>query len=195
MTKLSSRSLTILALVVVPAALALAPSVAAGKKAKKVKISLEGPINHSKDPGYTPKTHLCCFPSYVPTIQIEAKVGGKKPAKVKVTQYGLWGPCSGYEYSDGESKHELTVKLKKNGTFSGSDTQYGTDTLTVSGKIVGKKIATGTVREVEQREYMPGGYAYGTCDSGTATWTASRVTEFSQVKKSYDQTLVYPAGL
>lgn len=92
MTKLSSRSLTILALVAIPAALAIVPSVAVAKKGE---LNLEGPINHSKDPGYTPLTHRCCFPSYTPTIQIEMKFRGKKVKKFKVTQYGLWGPCSG----------------------------------------------------------------------------------------------------
>jgi hypothetical protein len=197
MTKLSSRFLTILAAVAIPAALVMVPSVAVAKKlTKRVKIDLEGPINHSKDPGYTPTSHLCCFPSYTPTIQIRAKFGGKKGSSVQVTQYGLWGSCSVREYSDGESKHEITLKPKKNGSFSGTDTEFGTNTLTVSGQIFGKKTASGTVREVEVREHRePPTSAEGTCDSGTVTWTASRVPALSEPKASYDSGLVYPAGL
>lgn len=198
MTKLSGRFLMILAAVTIPAALVMAPSAAVAKKlTKRVRINLEGPINHSKDPGYAPTSHLCCFPSYTPTIQIRAKFGGKKGSSVQVTQYGLWGSCSVHEYSDGESKHEITLKPKKNGTFSGTDTQYGTDTLTVSGRILGKRTASGTVREVEVRapKDPPLSYAEGTCDSGTVSWTASRVPVLTDLKASYDSGLVYPAGL
>ncbi len=180
MTKPSSRSLMIIALLV--AALATVPSVAAAKDGKKVKVSLEGPINHPKDPGLTPLTHLCCFPTYTPTIQIELKYRGKSLKSVKLTQFGLWGPCSGFESSDGESKHEIAVKPKKNGSFSGTDTQNGTDTLTVSGQILGKRSASGIVREVEQRPFKEGGYAWGTCDSGVVSWTANRVGALTDSK-------------
>jgi len=195
MTKLSRRFLTILAAAAVTA-LAAAPSMASAKRPHKIEINLEGPINHSKDPGYTPTSHLCCFPSYTPTIQIEWSFGGKKPAKVEVTQYGLWGSCSVHEYSDGESKQELTLKPKKNGTFSGTGTMYGDETMTVSGKLT-RTSATGLVREVEVRppRQPPNSYAEGTCDSGTVSWSASRVPELSKLKESYDSGLVYPAGL
>lgn len=196
MTKRSSRFLTILAAVAVPVALVMAPSVAVAKKPKKVKINLQGPITHSKDPGYTPYSHLCCFPSYTPTIQIKARFGGKKQPKVEVTAYGLWGPCSGAEYSDGESKEEISLKPKKNGTFGGTHTEFGRNTLTVTGQILRRSgTASGTVHLVEDRGPPSNSHAYGICDSGTVTWTASKVAVLSDVKASYDPSLVYPAGL
>lgn len=195
MTKLS-RFLALLAVVAVPVALLIAPSAASAKKterAKRYKVNLEGPIDHPKDPGFAPGSDLCCFPSYEPTIQIKAKHKRKNRSEVVVTQYGLWGPCSGYSSSDGESKHQFTGKLKKNGKFSGTSTQYsGTAILTVSGKIVGGT-ASGTVREVEKYPFNEGsGTAWGTCDSGTASWTASKVKELSDVKGTFDPTLGRP---
>jgi hypothetical protein len=193
MTKLSSRFLTILALVAVPAALAIAPSAAVAKKAKT--INLEGPINHSKDPGYGPGDHLCCFPSFTPTIEIVATLGGKKPL-VGVGEYGLWGPCSGSGTSSGGTRQALWVKPKKNGAFAGTSTEAGTTaTLTVSGRIRRNGTASGTVREVVVYPYTPSGSAWGTCDSGTVSWTASKVTNPTKPKESYDPSLVYPAGL
>jgi hypothetical protein len=195
MTKLSGRFLTILALVCVPAVLAIAPSAAVAKKTKKARIiNLEGPINHSKDPGYTPGDHLCCFPSFTPTIQIRATLGGKKPS-VSVTEYGLWGHCSGAESSRGGTRQGLVVKPKKNGAFAGTSTEDGTAaTLTVSGQIRRNGTASGTVREVVVYPYTPSGSAWGTCDSGTVTWTATKVAALTTLKPSYDPSLVYPAG-
>jgi hypothetical protein len=196
MTKRTGRFLMILVAVAVPLTVLMAPSAAPAKTQKRVKIYFEGPINHSKDPGYTPLTHDCCFPSYTPTIQIQAKTGGTKPTKIEVTQYGLWGPCSGSEYSDGESKDEITFKPKKISTpFSGSHTGPINNTVTVTGRILGKRTASGTVREVEVRQNMGPGYAWGTCDSGTVTWTASRVKQLTDLKASFNPNLIYPAGL
>jgi hypothetical protein len=183
------RSLTILAAVAVPLALVMAPSVAVAKKTpKRVHVFLEGPINHPKDQGLTPGSNLCCFHTYTPMIQIEAKLGGTKAEKVTVTQYGLWGPCTGFHNSDGLSKHEFSYKPKKKGkpgSFSGTDidAQFGHNTLTVSGRFVGRSSASGLVREVEERAFKEpaGGYAYGTCDSGTVSWTASRVPQLTDI--------------
>ena len=196
MTQRTSRFLMILVAIAVPVAL-MAPSAAVAKKnPKKVKINLEGPINHSKDPGYTPYSHLCCFPSYTPTIQIKARFGGKKKPKVEVTQYGLWGPCSGAEYNDGESKTEIKLKPKKNGSFAGSATELGRNTVTVTGQILRRSgTASGTVRLVEDYGPPSNSHAYGLCDSGTVSWTASRVPALSDPKASFNPNLVYPEGL
>ena len=200
MTKPRRRSLTILALVALPAALVMvAPSAVPAKTSKRVKIYLEGPINQTKDPGYTPYSHNCCFPSYVPTIQIEAKLGGTKKPKVKVTVYGLWSKCSGAEYADGESKNEITFKPKKkngSGQFSVTHTDFPADTLTVTGQIVSKRTASGTARLVEDRGSTPdNAHAWGICDSGAISWTATRVKALSDIHPSFNPNLVYPEGL
>jgi hypothetical protein len=195
MTKRTSRLAIAFLALVVPAAVLIAPPATVAKKSKRVKIYLEGPINHSKDPGYTPYSHNCCFPSYVPTIQIKAKFGGSKKPSVKVTQFGLWGPCSGAEYSDGESKDEMTLKPKKNRSFAGTHTdEFGT-IFTVAGQIRRNGTASGTVRQVENRGPPSNEHAYGICDSGTVTWTASRVPALTDLHASFNPNLVYPEGL
>jgi hypothetical protein len=201
MTKLSRRALTILAGVALPAALLMvAPTaVPANKTPKRVHIYLEGPINQTKDPGYTPYSHNCCFPSYVPTIQIEAKLGGSKPAKIEVGVYGIWSKCTGAEYADGESKNEITFKPKKksgNIPFSGTHKEFPADTLTVTGRLAGKRTASGTARLVEERGSTPdNAHAWGTCDSGAVSWTATRVPALSDIHASFNPDLVYPEGL
>jgi hypothetical protein len=194
MTKRTSRLLIVLLAVALPAAVLMAPPATVAKKSKRVKLYLEGPIDKPKDPGYAPYSHLCCFPSFTPTIQIKAKFGGSKKPSVKATQYGLWGKCSGAEYSDGLSKDEINVKPKKNRSFAGTHTEFG-NTVTITGQILRNGTASGTARVVEDRGGPSNSHAYGICDSGTVTWTASRVPALSDVKGSFNPNLVYPDGL
>jgi hypothetical protein len=201
MTKLGRRSLTVLVAVALPAALLMAtPSAVPAKKAqKRVHLYFEGPINQTKDPGYTPYSHNCCFPSYVPTIQIEAKLGGTKQAKIEVTVYGIWSKCTGAEYADGESTNEITFKPKKkdgSSPFSGNHTALFSGTVTVAGQIVAKHTASGTARVVEDRGSTPDpAHAWGICDSGVKSWTATRVKALSDIHGSYNPNLIYPEGL
>jgi hypothetical protein len=198
--KLGRRSLTVLVAVALPAALLMAtPSAVPAKKAqKRVHLYFEGPINQTKDPGYTPYSHNCCFPSYVPTIQIEAKLGGTKQAKLEVTAYGVWSKCSGAEYADGESKNEVTVKPKKkngSGPFNITHTEFPATTTTLTGQIVSKRTASGTVRVVEDRGAPSNAHAWGVCDSGPVAWTATKVNALSDIHASFNGNLVYPEGL
>jgi hypothetical protein len=188
MTKRSIRSVSaILATLAVPAGLAIAPSLAGAK----VKTALfQGPINLAKNPGFVPVkpgqppgSSGCCFREFTPTMQLSVRFDGKKVTNLSLTEIGMWGPCSGYGESDGESEHEFKggLKPKKNGTFSGTHTDGSGSTLTVTGKIPRKGTPTGTVQEVRVIPQTPGsGSTFGTCDSGVVTWSATRTNNLSK---------------